>query len=289
MGKQKQTWARKGFTIVELIIVIVVIAVLATIVIVGYSSVTNKAKSVSLQDSLSKGVDAMKLAALDASGVYPTDLPSSFSPNADSVLQLAVPTSNGEFCLNAYKISAYEVSSYDSKTNKTRPYLCSGALQGSPVGGSVPAVPTGVNLVSDFSNWTLNGGATYDSTTGEITLQGASASAVSPLVRLNGATSVSCAYELFSTTSAPNFSPQAGTYTGSTYFAADGTTLATSSGGYTGNGNAQAVPLNAYTLKSWTIATGPNVIYVRFTINYSPTTYTSNNFKVRNPSIQKVS
>ena len=287
--KQKQTAARVGFTIVELLIVVIVIGVIATIAIVGYASVTNRAKSVSLQDSLNNGVDAVKLAGLDASGVYPTVLPASVSPNPDTLLQLAVPTSSGEFCLNAYKISSYEVLSYDSKTNKTRSYLCSGVLQGSPVGGSLPAVPLNTNLVSDFSNWTLSGGATYNSATGEITLQGASGSAVSPWIRFNGAAQISCAYELYSDTSAPNFTPQAGTYTSSAYFGSDGITPVTNSLGNTTNGNAQAVPLSTYTLKSWTIAGGPNVMYARFTIGLSPSTWTSGNFKVRNPNIQRVS
>ena len=287
--KQKQSALPAGFTIVELIIVVIIIAVLATIAIVGYAAVTNKARSVSLTDSLDKAADAVKLAGLDAGGTYPTTVPPSVSLNADSVVQLTVPTANGEFCLNAYRISSYEVSSYDSKTGKIRPYLCSGVLQGSPVGGVVPDVPTGVNLVSDFSNWTLSGGATYDSTTGEITLQGVSGSATSPWIRLNGAAQFSCAYEIYSSAAAPNFAPQAGNYTGVTYFAADGTTTVTNSAGYTTNGNAQAVPLNAYTLRSWTITGGPNVMYAQITINLSPAAWTSNNFKVRNPNIQRIS
>ena len=45
--------AEKGFTIVELLIVIVVIAILATITIVSYNGVQNRAKSTAAQKSAS--------------------------------------------------------------------------------------------------------------------------------------------------------------------------------------------------------------------------------------------
>jgi prepilin-type N-terminal cleavage/methylation domain-containing protein len=288
--KQKQTLAQRGFTIVELLIVVAVIAILAALILVGYSMVTSRAKSVSLQSSLNDASDAIQVAGINNSGIYPTTLPSTVTPNPDSVIQLAVSPTNTQFCVNAYKISSYEVLSYDSVSGKSHPYLCPGALQGSPVGGSVPAVPLNINLVSDFSTWTLTGGASYNSATGEITFTGASGTATSPLIRMGGsATQMSCTYELYSATSSVTFTPQAGMYTGSTYFGSDGTTLVTNSIGYTGNGNAQAVPLSTYTARTWSIQAGPNVQYVRFTINMAPTTYTSNNFKVRNPSIQRTS
>ena len=49
-------WAKtqSGFTIVELLIVVVVIAMLSTIVVIGYRGVTDNAKSVVLDVSLKK-------------------------------------------------------------------------------------------------------------------------------------------------------------------------------------------------------------------------------------------
>ena len=49
-------WARKqkGFTIVELLIVIVVIAILATITIVAYNGVSQRAKESATQNAVSQ-------------------------------------------------------------------------------------------------------------------------------------------------------------------------------------------------------------------------------------------
>lgn len=60
----------KGFTIVELLIVIVIIGILAAIVIVAYNGITSRAKDASLKADLSnvaKKLDVYKA----SSGVYP--------------------------------------------------------------------------------------------------------------------------------------------------------------------------------------------------------------------------
>ena len=63
---------RGGFTIVELLIVIVVIGILATIVIVAYNGVRAKAIDVSLQSDLRNAHGAVRLAEL-TDNVLPTD------------------------------------------------------------------------------------------------------------------------------------------------------------------------------------------------------------------------
>lgn len=67
-----QAVAKKGgFTIVELLIVIVIIAVLATIVVVGYGAVVNNAHDSSVKSDLQKIDDAFKQFALDSEGTFP--------------------------------------------------------------------------------------------------------------------------------------------------------------------------------------------------------------------------
>jgi len=44
--------SRRGFTIVELLIVVVVIAILAAITIVSYNGITNKANDTAIQNDL---------------------------------------------------------------------------------------------------------------------------------------------------------------------------------------------------------------------------------------------
>lgn len=70
-------WARKqpGFTIVELLIVVVVIAILAAITIVAYNGITNRAKDSGVQADVanaSKKLETLKLQ--DSSEQYPASL-----------------------------------------------------------------------------------------------------------------------------------------------------------------------------------------------------------------------
>lgn len=281
---RKQT----GFTVVELLIVIVIIGILAGISFAGYSGLTGKARSVAVANSLDHAASEVQRVTLR--GSVPTSLPSTIKPDNDIVLQLAGSAGGvDDFCINAYRISSFEIGSYDSKHGKIRPGLCPGILIGSPLGGSLPSVPMNENLTTpDFEDWDLTGSVTYDKTTKELTFSGASGWAVSPLVYLGGQSVGSgLTYELYSTTGSTTFAPQAGVYSSSNYYAANGTTSATSSSGYTGNGNAQPVPLSAWTSRTWVTGTGPNIQYVRYTIYLSPGDYTSNNFKIRNPSIDR--
>lgn len=70
-------WAQKqpGFTIVELLIVVVVIAILAAITIVAYNGITNNSKASALQSELSqvsKALEAKKVAG--GTDTYPSDI-----------------------------------------------------------------------------------------------------------------------------------------------------------------------------------------------------------------------
>jgi type II secretion system protein G len=66
-------WAQKqkGFTIVELLIVIVVIGILAAITIVAYNGVQSRARDTLRIDGIGKIRDALELYRVD-NGVYPT-------------------------------------------------------------------------------------------------------------------------------------------------------------------------------------------------------------------------
>ena len=62
---------QRGFTIVELLIVVVVIGILAAIVVVGYGAVTNSAHDASVKSDLQQIDDAFKQYSLDNQGVFP--------------------------------------------------------------------------------------------------------------------------------------------------------------------------------------------------------------------------
>lgn len=62
----------KGFTIVELLIVIVVIGILAAITIVAYNGVQQRANTTKAQTAAKEVVNKAEVYAADNSGTYPT-------------------------------------------------------------------------------------------------------------------------------------------------------------------------------------------------------------------------
>lgn len=68
----KKAGISEGFTIVELLIVVVVIAILAAITIVSYSGITARANDSAVQTDLANMSKTIMIATTD-SGVYPTD------------------------------------------------------------------------------------------------------------------------------------------------------------------------------------------------------------------------
>lgn len=94
VGKLKQ-----GFTIVELLIVVVVIAILAAITIVSYNGITQRAKASSLQagvSQLAKRVESFKVAS--STETYPTDLSSAGISPSTNVTYSASPSGKA-FCV----------------------------------------------------------------------------------------------------------------------------------------------------------------------------------------------
>lgn len=279
-NKAQQT----GFTIVELLIVIVVIGILAAITIVAYNGIQQRAYLTIMQTDLSNASKQMEVAKVSSTNeAYPAGLPSGVKASQGIVLQLAQVSGGQSFCINAYRSSPYTVTSFDSATAKTRDYLCPGATIGSTVGGSVPTTPRGINLAPDLSSWSLAGGTSYNSSTKELTLT-TSGSVTSPLIRVDEPTSANLQVESYATTSSPSFTPSSGVHFSAFYYAADGTTPVMNTIGYVSNGNAQAIPLSTWTQRTWSTPNGPGIVYVKFAINSSPTTYTSDN-KVKNVTV----
>lgn len=68
---RSEQYNRRGFTIVELLIVIVVIGILAAITIVAYNGVQERAKSTVVISIAKSYVDALQLWATENNGAYP--------------------------------------------------------------------------------------------------------------------------------------------------------------------------------------------------------------------------
>lgn len=274
------SYRQRGFTLIELLIVLVVIAILVTVSIVSYRGLQERTRGASLEVDLANAAKEMELAYTRYESM--TQFPSTVKASAGNVLQLASVSGNTRFCINGYGPNNTMKSYLAGKGIQN--HLCSGAGVGSTVGGSLPTPPHGVNLVSDFSNWTLSGGVTYDAGTKEIRLGNTTGTATSPLVRVDGAATCRFQLESYATQPSPTATPQTQVYSGSKYYGSDGVTLVTNTGGYTSNGNAYSHNLNTWVNYTWNTACGPNVKYVQFIIHSNPTGRTSDN-RYRNPQI----
>jgi len=161
---------KDGFTIVELLVVIVVIGILAAITIVSYSGISNRATVASLQSDLDSVSKQLKLYGTLYSS-FPTAFDANNCPTA--------PTSDTSYCLKASSGTSYQFQSNNSVSPQT---FCITATKGSysyfvsqngqPTSGGcsgdwVAGVPAVVNLVtnpslevdlSGWGSWSSNGG-----------------------------------------------------------------------------------------------------------------------------------
>lgn len=132
---------KSGFTIVELLIVIVVIGVLAAIVIVAYNGIQNRARAAALTADLRQAADKLTLYYFDNS-LYPTTLAAAgVTEGSGSTFQYAYNNSASPptYCVTGTNGSiSYKVS--DASTTPQ-----SGGCPGHGVGGQSAVVNLAVN------------------------------------------------------------------------------------------------------------------------------------------------
>ena len=139
---KKQT----GFTIVELLIVIVVIGILAAIVIVAFNGVQQNAATGVLKSDLRNAATELELAKVDNNDQYPDDEAGILASSGTTYMY----TSNGSsYCLTAFSNINSVASQYiSSTTNQVTEGACEGHSQGS-ASIAFPLEESAILLASD--------------------------------------------------------------------------------------------------------------------------------------------
>ena len=126
-------WAKqKAFTIVELLIVIVVIAILAAITIVAYNGIQDRARTAAIQSDLSQAHRALELAKAEAADEsYPSSLPASLASQSGYSYQ---KNPGGGYCLvrTVNGVSYFITADYSSPVVGS----CAGLISWWPLNGN---------------------------------------------------------------------------------------------------------------------------------------------------------
>jgi prepilin-type N-terminal cleavage/methylation domain-containing protein len=150
----KSLWAtrrQEGFTIVELLIVIVIIAILATITIVAYNGVQNRANDAAVQSDIRKIGIAMH-SYITLNGSLPTS-------EAALKTMLAASEINGKVTRGAYDITAPAYAA-GSDTQSRNLLICES-------GGTTSTLKFGIGALSKSGSvffYTSSGGLVKDTT-----------------------------------------------------------------------------------------------------------------------------
>lgn len=270
---------KTGFTIVELLIVVVVIAILATITIIAYRGITDRAREASLMSDLNGAADVIKVGLLK-NPTPPNSFPADVKASAGNVLSLTDHYGYEDgYCINGYSQSIKKYYSIREEGG-LQEGLCPSETTGAARGGTFPSPVFGANVVSRVGDWKVTTGTGVSVSADKKELQltpNVTGSIRSPLIYTSGSTSVTVKLKSLATQTSSQYAAQSqsGVNTGSTYYASDGETTVNNSSGYKSNGNAVATPLNQWHNYSYTYPTGSLVRYVR--INVLSSTYTSNN------------
>lgn len=163
--------AMQGFTLVELLIVVIILAILAAIVVPQFGSSTNDAKLASLNTTLANTRAAIDL-FYQQHGFYPASVISTGgtcdSGTADTTGTAITTSATFLAQLSLYTDSAGHACTGTGANYKYGPYLKKNAIPSNPVNGNsgLLLTATGVlGLVS--SNTTGTGGWKYDTGTGQ--------------------------------------------------------------------------------------------------------------------------
>lgn len=156
--KVKKPTSTVGFTIVELLIVIVVIAILAAITIVAYNGIQNRAKASAAQTTVKQAAIKIQTYAIENGDSYPENLATVGIANTDSIryqYRVANDAIPKTFCIT----TTVSNKSYYISNTQTTP--TEGACNGHALNGGTVITNLALNpsIESDITNWAPQGNA----------------------------------------------------------------------------------------------------------------------------------
>lgn len=147
-----------GFTIVELLIVVVVIAILAAITIVAYNGITQRAGDAAVQSAASQGLKKLEVSRITNSGTPPADLAQAGLTNDQGTTYQYTVLGNG-YCLTATQNNkmAFTARNYTyGGTTLNQANAAQGACPGHSSTGAgtiIRNLATNPSFENDLSGW----------------------------------------------------------------------------------------------------------------------------------------
>ncbi len=139
MNKRKNN-SNQAFTIVELLIVIVVIAILAAITIVGYSGIQKQAIAATVKNDLKNAAAALAMAGQDGGSL--SSFPATVKPSPSITLTLAETGSASSFCINATTTRHNDIEYHYHSASGMAENLCAGEVIPNTAVGDTSNIPT---------------------------------------------------------------------------------------------------------------------------------------------------
>jgi len=156
-----------GFTIVELLIVVVVIAILAAVSVVAYTGIQDRAISSAVKSDLANFSKKIELVKVDtADGLYPATITAGMGMKATKSAYQTVGRSNWYYCVSPDRMN-YSFGVVDVKDRGYYLSSVAGIQENAVVNGSVVCTMIGSPAYTDMSppgyywSYTTNTGSWY--------------------------------------------------------------------------------------------------------------------------------